>query len=136
MRARQLLGFLAFSVLVTACAGVGSEIKPEQWRIRLRAAMEQEVPTRERRDELSRLLVDATEHGALDRLTRPEVQAAFGPGLACDAYALCDKQGFQGSDWYYPIGHTDSTKIKQLPILIVGFDPQQRVSRVYALHTH
>jgi hypothetical protein len=120
---------------VCGCAGSGSEIKPEVWRARLRSAMDESVDSRERRDQLSRVMIDATGSGALDRLMRPDVQAAFGPGLSCDGYELCAKQGFQGSDWYYPIGHATTDKIKQLPVLIIGFDTHDRVSRVYTLRT-
>jgi hypothetical protein len=123
-------------LLGTGCAGGNAEASPADLRAQLRSAMQREVSTREVRDELSHVLVEAADGGALDRLTRPEVQAAFGPGLACETYSLCQDQGFAGSDWYYPIGHTSDPKIKQLPVLIVGFDPHDNVSRVYTLKTH
>ena len=134
-RLGRLARLVAVLAVVTSCAGSGPEIKPEQWRARLRAGMAEDVPTREKRGELSRLLVDATDHGALDRLERPDVSAALGKPLSCDSLPLCAEQGFLGSDWYYLMGHTENAKIKQLPLLIVGFDPQDRVSRVYVLHT-
>ena len=43
----------------TGCAGSSSDVKPEVWRTRLRSAMDESVETRDRRDELSRVLVDA-----------------------------------------------------------------------------
>lgn len=133
MNERWLVAALLFA---GACAGSGSDVRPEQWRSRLRGAMETEVATREKRDELSRVLVDAADGGALDRLTQPEIEAAFGPAIACEGYELCSKQGFRSSDWYYLIGRAASDDIQQLPVLIIGFDPHGRVARVYTLRTH
>jgi hypothetical protein len=127
---------LYFSALVCVACASGPELRPETWRARLRDALSEPVPTRERRDELSRVLVDAVDSGAFDRLTRPEVQAALGAGLACESYELCARQGFEGSDWYYLVGHATDERITQLPVLIVGFDPHDRVKRVYTLRTH
>jgi hypothetical protein len=125
------------SLLATGCGGAASsEVKPEQWRTRLHGAMHESVATRDKRDELSRLLVDAIDAGALDRLTRPDIEAAFGPALACQSLPLCAEQGFQDDDWYYLIGTAADPKIKQLPVLIIGFDTHNQVSRVYTLRTH
>lgn len=135
MHQREILGWVV-ALAVAGCAGASSDVKPEQWRSRLRAAMGTEIETRDQRDELSRVLIDAVDAGVLDRLTAPEVQAAFGSGLLCDGYELCARQGFQGSDWYYLIGHAVNDDLRQLPVLIVGFDTHGRVSRVYTLRTH
>lgn len=124
------------SLLATGCAARSPEAALSEQRARLRSAMQREVPSRDVRDEQSRTLVEVAESGALERLTRPEVRAAFGPGLSCETYDLCSDQGFSGSDWYYLIGVASDAKIKQLPVLIVGFDPHDRVSRVYTLRTH
>lgn len=128
--------FTTLLLLAVGCGGAASDIKPEQWRSRLRGAMQESVPTREKRDELSRVLVDAIDAGALDRLTRPDVQAAFGPGLSCESLPLCHEQGFQSDDWYYLIGTATDPKVKQLPTLIIGFDTHNQVARVYTLRTH
>ena len=137
VRSSTLLRSLVAAGLVLAgCAGSSSQVQPEQWRARLRDAMQQDVPTRDKREELSRLLADAVENGDIERMNRPEVRAAFGEGASCESLPLCDQQGFQASDWYYPIGVASDPKIKQLPTLIVGFDPHDQVSRVYTLTTH
>ncbi len=98
--------------------------------------MQQDVATRERRDELSQQMSQAVEGAELERLTQPQLRAALGEGLMCGDDALCKAQGFSSEDWYYPIGHASDPKIKQLPVLIIGWDPQGRVARVYSLRTH
>jgi hypothetical protein len=134
---RRWVGVVALVSLAGACGGsASSSVKREEWRAKLRTAMQEDVPTRDKRDELSRLMVEAVENGALDRLNQLDVQNAFGKGLSCDGNELCEKQGFESTDWYYPIGNATDDKIKQLPILIVGFDGHGRVSRVYTLKTH
>jgi hypothetical protein len=136
MRTRAL-GWVLLVIGWTGCgASSESTLRPEQWRMQLRDAMGQPVPTREKREELSRVLADAAENGEIERMTRPDVRAAFGEGASCDALPLCGDQGFLGSDWYYLIGTDPDPKIKQLPVLIVGFDTHDRVSRVYTLTTH
>ncbi|HEX7479169.1 MAG TPA: hypothetical protein VF331_15290 [Polyangiales bacterium] len=135
MRSRKAVIAMLVGVLC-ACAAHSSDVKPETWRARLRAAMQQPVDSREGRDELSRLLVDAVENAEIERLTLAEVRAAFGAGIACEDSALCKQHGFAADDWYYPIGNAKDPHIKQLPTLIIGWDPQGRAARVYALRTH
>lgn len=109
-----------------------------QLRHQLRDAMQTDISTRAQRDDQSRLLVDVVERGALSGLTREDVRAAFGPGGAC-RNELCSAHGFSESDWYYEVGHVDEAardQLKQLPVLIVGFDLQERATRVWTLKTH
>jgi len=120
---------------LSACAATLSPEQASQLRHQLRDAMQQPVSTREQRDEQSRLLIDIVDKGALAGLDRDQVRAAFGPGEAC-RIELCSEHGFTESDWYYEIGHAESDEIKQLPVLIVGFDPHERAARVWTLKTH
>lgn len=118
------------------CASAKPAGRPDEWRTRLARAMGQEVPSREKRDELSRLLVDAVDAGAVEGLSMAELETAFGRGTPCAGYALCDRQGFTRDDWYYLIGRSDAPAIKQLPVLIIGFTPHGYVGRVFTLKTH
>lgn len=133
---RRLAPFLpACLCLAAACAGASSEIPAETWRQRLRDAMMRSVETRAVRDEQSRLLADAVEHGKLDDLNRGQVRAMFGKGQAC-RIELCAEHGFTADDWYYEVGRDPGEDVKQLPVLIVGFDHRDRAFRVWTLTTH
>jgi len=98
--------------------------------------MQARVSTRTQRDEHSRVLLDAIAHDALEGLNLAQVQAQFGQGQPCSEQALCAEQGFSGDDLYFEIGEIADDSIKQLPVLIVGFDTHGGVKRVYTLKTH
>lgn len=97
--------------------------------------MQRPIRTRSERDENSRLLADVVGKEALHGLDRDQVRAALGPGEACRD-KLCEEHGFVEDDYYYEIGHAEGDQVKQLPVLIVGFDPQGRAIRVWTLTTH
>ena len=124
------------SGLALACAAQSDPLRASQARDKLKAALGREVHTREERDDQSRLLVDAVEHAELERMTQSEVQAALGFGNSCQTSDLCSDQGFRADDFYYVIGRATDDKIKQMPTLIVGFDPHGHVKRVFTLRTH
>ena len=124
-----------FVVSALACASAPSPQRASEERGKLRSAMRVPVDTRERRDEQSRLLAKSVEEAGLEGLDRPSVRAAFGPGKACDL-EVCRENGFSDSDWYYEIGVLENEKLKQLPLLLVAFDPHERVKRVFTLTTH
>ncbi|HEX4352679.1 MAG TPA: hypothetical protein VHZ95_07195 [Polyangiales bacterium] len=98
----------------------------------MREAMQKSVTSREQRDEQSQLMMKVVKADAVDGMTRPEVRAAFGPGVAC-TLDVCHKNGFEESDWYYEIGVHTSGKIEQLPLLLFKFDPHERTVRVFTL---
>ena len=98
--------------------------------------MAQDVSTREDRDRLSRVMVDAVDAGALEGLSMASLESAFGRGASCAGNALCEQNGFSGGDWHYSVGHTSEPSIKQMPILIIGFTPHRYVGRVFTLKTH
>lgn len=126
--------YLLYSQLL-GCGGTLSDVEARQARQRLRAAMDTEVATREQRDQQSRLLADVAASGALDDLDYSELRAAFGPGQACRS-DLCESKGFSETDWFYEIGRSSSDDVKQVPVLIFGFDSRGRVARVFTLTTH
>jgi hypothetical protein len=122
-------------LVLGACGASLSPAEAMQQRQRLRAAMQQPVSTREQRDDQSRLLADVVNKGALQKMSMEDVRAAFGPGQAC-RIDLCSQHGFTENDWYYEIGVIEGDQVKQLPVLIVGFDPQGRAARIWTLTTH
>lgn len=126
---------LLAAVLLAGCAGGAQQVPPEAWRKRLREALARPVATRAERDDQSRLLADAAEQGGLDMLSREEIRAAIGKGQACRV-ELCSEHGFLESDWYYEIGEATGDKVKQLPVLVVGFDHHDRAARIWTLTTH
>jgi hypothetical protein len=121
--------------LAIGCSSALSDAEARQHRQRLRDAIGTSVDSRAERDEQSRLLADIVATGALDGLNQSELRAALGTGQACRT-ELCDAQGFAASDWFYEIGRAGSPDVKQVPVLIVGFDARGRVVRVFALTTH
>ncbi len=133
-RATPALVLCALLAAVGCGAGL-SQLRATQLRQQLRDAMNRRVSTLTERDDNSRLLAHVVDEGALHNLDRDQVRAALGPGQACRV-ALCSEHGFEDSDWYYEIGHTDEPKIRQLPVLIVGFDLQGRAARIWTLTTH
>lgn len=133
---RQSFLLASVGVLLCACAGQSAQLSAAQARDKLRSALGREVHTRDERDDQSRLMIDAVEHADLERLTLSEVQATLGLGNSCQASDLCSDQGFRGDDVYYVIGQATDDKIKQMPTLILGFDPHGHVKRVFTLRTH
>jgi hypothetical protein len=137
MKHRANIAAAVIATLVLALVACGASLSPAQAmqeRQRLRAAMQQPVSTREQRDDQSRLLADVVNKGALQKMSMEDVRAAFGPGQAC-RLDLCSQHGFTENDWYYEIGVIEGDQVKQLPVLIVGFDPQGRAARIWTLTT-
>lgn len=130
---KRTLSTLALSALL-GCGAELSQDEAARLRGELRAAIQAPVTSRDERDRHSRLLESAVDRGALSGLDQDELRAALGPGVACN-HRLCAEHGFNAGDWYYEIGQNQSPKLKQLPVLIVGFDPRRRVARVWTLKT-
>lgn len=126
----------AAGLALAACATTVDPQRVASARDHLRAAMQTDVATREQRDAQSRLLLREVDDAKLDGLSTHELEATLGHGQVCRASDLCAKEGFGPDDWYYPIGQIGDEKIKQLPTLIIGFDPKGRVQRVFTLRTH
>ena len=112
-----------------------SDAQAHQLRSRLRDTMGEPVTSRDQRDQHSRTLLEVADSGVLEGLNQEQLRAEIGRGQACRA-EICDQNGFRESDWYYEIGVAESEEIKQLPVLIIGFDPRGRAARIWTLKTH
>jgi hypothetical protein len=120
---------------IVACGATLTAAEAGQLRQQLREAIQEPVASRDDRDRHSRVLAQVVEKDALHGLDQEQLRAALGRGQAC-RLELCAKHGFTADDWVYEIGHTDDPKIKQLPLLIVGFDSLLHATRVWTLTTH
>jgi hypothetical protein len=133
---RPLAPLVIASILVgVGCGGSLSDQETLALQRRLRDALTEPVATRDKRDEHSRLLAEIADKGVLDGLNQTELRAKIGAGIAC-RHDMCDDHGFTDADWYYEIGTMESEDVKQLPVLIIGFDPRGRAVRVWTLTTH
>jgi hypothetical protein len=122
--------------LLQSCASAGQgQLRAGEERDKLRRAMQVSVDSRARRDQQSQLLADSAQRADLETMNRDSVRAAFGAGRAC-GLEICRKQGFSDSDWYYEIGVIGGEQVKQLPLLMLSFDPHGHVKRVFTLTTH
>ena len=120
---------------LVGCGASLSDAQAKSLRSELRAAMGESVRTHDERDAHSRVLADVVGQGVVEGMTQLEIRMAFGQGRPC-RIALCSKHGFSDSDWYYEIGLPEGDKVKQLPVMILGFDPRGRAVRVWTLTTH
>ncbi|MEY4575773.1 MAG: hypothetical protein RL701_476 [Pseudomonadota bacterium] len=93
------------------------------------------VPDKDKRDEQSHLLADSVAYADLERMDRGSVRTALGEGKAC-TLSVCAANGFYETDWYYELGILQNEKVKQLPLLLLGFDLHDRVTHVFTLTTH
>jgi hypothetical protein len=134
---RDLVNTLSWALLLTAasCATTLTAAQRSDLRQQLRNAMQEPVTSLEDRERHSRLLADIVGKDALQGMNEPDVRAAFGRGDSC-TLPVCAQHGFTADDWVYTIGHNEDPKIKQLPLLIIGFDPQRRATRIWTLTTH
>ena len=134
--ARTLLALLVpLALLVQACGPKLTEAQAQDQRDRLRAALDRPVATNDVRDDQSRLLAEVADSGALEGLNQSQVRAAIGKGQACRD-PLCAQNGFGPDDFFYEVGVKEGDQVKQLPVLIVGFDPRGRATRIWTLTTH
>jgi hypothetical protein len=127
-------------VLVTLifCAACGStsDIPQKEWLRRLSDTIHSRVDSREANQRNSRTVEQALDEYALKNLMRFEVKSAIGSGQRCGQHPKCQELGFQSDDLYYTVGEGDETKIGKRPMLIIGFDHEGNVLRVWNLRIH
>jgi hypothetical protein len=118
-------------IAVAACAPKGpaaTETLPK-----LRDVLQQPVTSPEQNKANSELVETIAEEGHLLGLTRIEVEKKIGKGDDCATHELCQKQGFDDTDWYYEVGTEGEGYMRLRPALIVGFDRFGKSVRTYNL---
>ena len=123
--------WLSVIALAAACAPQGpaaTETLP-----RLRDVLSQPVTSAEQNKANSELVEIIADEGHLLGLTRIEVEKKIGKGDDCATHELCQKQGFDDTDWYYEVGTEGQGYMRLRPALIVGFDRFGKSTRVYNL---
>jgi hypothetical protein len=131
MRAFPLL--LAAGGFLSAC---GPSIPPAQTLQRLSAVMNEPVDDADESAQVSQQVQQTVESDALMDMTRLEVEEAIGRGDPCSRHPRCMDNGFDGDDWFYDVGALGEGYPGPVPILIVGFDREGKVVRVWNLRTH
>jgi hypothetical protein len=130
---RHLPALLALSLAGLAC---GPTIPPEQAIQSLRSMMAEPVDDAEESARVSRKVQDVVESDALMDMSRVEVQEAIGRGDDCSRHPRCGENGFAADDWFYDVGGLGEGYPGPVPILIVGFDREGKVDKVWNLRTH
>lgn len=126
---------LGIGLFVGACASAPTT-PPETLLANLHRAMEAPVSTREGSIENSHLVQDTVDADALQGMRRFEVEETIGRGDPCSRHPRCAEIGFEDDDWFYTVGGLGAGFGGPVPLLIVGFDREGRVTRVWNLRTH
>ena len=84
----------------------------------------------------SQRVQEVVESDALQNMSRPEVQELLGRGDPCSRHPRCMDNGFENDDWFYDVGALGEGYPGPVPLLIVGFDREGKVVRVWNLRTH
>lgn len=124
---------LLAACLATAC---GPSIPPAQTLQSLSAVMNEPVDDADESAEVSQTVQQAVESDALMDMTRLEVEEVIGRGDPCSRHPRCMEDDFDGDDWFYDVGALGEGYPGPVPILIVGFDREGKVVRVWNLRTH
>ena len=120
----------ALLLVLTACGG-GSANR-EQLIVDLREAMERNVEAEADMDLNNQVCEQVKDEGALERMSRVDVEAAIGRGEQCGGDSLCSRYEFEPTDWYYDVGRVGGG-MHGGPTLILGFDTAGRVSRHFCI---
>lgn len=123
-------------VILISLLAAASCVSKTQARETLKAAMTAPLHTAEDSAKVSRDVESALDGRALGGMRRLEVQALLGRGDRCGTHQLCAEKKFEQDDWYYIVGERQEGFSEQPPVMIVGFDREGRVQRVWNLRTH
>lgn len=121
--------------LASACGGAPS-VPPETLVANLGRAMDAPVASAEESAANSRLVEDTVDADALAGMRRFEVEEKLGRGDPCSRHPRCGQLGFESDDLFYAVGGLGEGFGGPVPLLIVGFDREGRVVRVWNLRTH
>ncbi len=131
MRAIATALFLA--PLALAC---GPSIPPAQTLTSLAEVMNEPVDDADESARFSQRVQTVVENDSLQNMSRQEVEDAIGRGDPCSRHPRCMENGFDGDDWFYDVGALGQGYPGPVPILIVGFDREGKVVKVWNLRTH
>lgn len=120
---------------VSACGGAPS-VPREQSLQELRVAIESPVTSAEASAQSSRLVDQIADDDVLQNMRRSELEEAIGRGDVCSRHPHCGDQGFSANAWFYAVGSASDGYAGPVPELIVGFNREGRVDRVWNLRTH
>lgn len=124
------------SLLLPLALACGPSIPPAQTLASLAAVMEEPVDDADESARFSQKVQQVVESDALMNMSRPEVEAAIGRGDPCSRHPRCMDNEFDGDDWFYDVGALGQGYPGPVPILIVGFDREGKVVKVWNLRTH
>lgn len=123
--------FALAAALAAGCGGAPVDREGTFSRLREARSAELAPGDREALEDHNRLVESARDANLLDGMRRHEVEAALGRGDECAARPICAQRGFTATDWVYEIGQRDG--VPWGPTMVVGFDRQGIVERVYTL---
>ncbi|MAQ14839.1 MAG: hypothetical protein CMN30_08590 [Sandaracinus sp.] len=122
--------------LVFGLVACGPSIPPEQTLRNLQEVMNEPVDDADESARFSQRVQEVVESDALQNMSRPEVQELLGRGDPCSRHPRCMDNGFENDDWFYDVGALGEGYPGPVPLLIVGFDREGKVVRVWNLRTH
>jgi hypothetical protein len=103
--------------------------------VALREAMDDVINSPAEDEAITQLIWRVTSQDLLIGLTRAQVEATLGPGVACGHDPFYREQGFSSEDLYYEVGRPPSVSPGGVPILVVGFDRDHRCNRTLLAHS-
>jgi hypothetical protein len=128
--------FVAFSLFACLASACGPSIPPAETLQSLAAVMNEPVDDADESARFSQKVQSVVENDSLQNMSRQEVEDAIGRGDPCSRHPRCIDNGFDGDDWFYDVGALGEGYPGPVPILIVGFDREGKVVRVWNLRTH
>ncbi len=130
---RAIASLLLLLPIVLAC---GPSIPPAQTLASLAEVMNEPVDDADESARNSQRVQAVVENDSLMNLSRPEVEELIGRGDPCSRHPRCMENEFDGDDWFYDVGALGEGYPGPVPILIVGFDREGKVVKVWNLRTH
>jgi hypothetical protein len=124
---------VAVAMALGIACGASSDIPREEWLHRLNAAIHSSVSSRETNRQNSQRVEQALEQNPLERMKRIQVNNVLGPSTPCGAHPKCKELGFSADDVYYTVGDGNEKEVGKRPMIIVGFDHEGFVIRVWNL---
>jgi len=133
---RSMRAIAVRSSVLLLLLGCGPAIPPAQTLASLAEVMNEPVSDAEESARNSRRVQAVVESDSLMNRSRLEVEELIGRGDPCSRHPRCMDNDFDGDDWFYSVGAIGEGYPGPVPILIVGFDREGKVVKVWNLRTH